>query len=88
MIQPLDASHVLRVLLHDLRRAIVFRKGGACYDDAEGMAWTRAEWRIREGIVDVDQTEDALRLLRAIIGLGMELGSFIDHIGMPSEIAG
>ena len=42
------------------------------------MAWRRAEWRIRDGIVDPDQFEEALRLLQAIIAVGMELFHQID----------
>ena len=61
------------MLLHDLRRAVMFREAGACYEDAEGMVWHRAEWRVRDGIVDPDQMEEALGLLQAIIELGMEL---------------
>ncbi len=73
MLHPLEAESTLRVLLHDLRRAVMFRETGACYDDAEGMVWARAEWRIRDGLVDPDQAEEALRLLQAIVELGMEL---------------
>ena len=32
-----QAEGLLHVLLHDLRRAIMFREDGACYEDAEGM---------------------------------------------------
>ena len=78
MLHPFDAEPTLCVLLHDLRRAVMFREGGACYEDAEGMVWRRAKWRIEAGIVDQDQTEDALRLLQAIIGLGMDLLRNID----------
>jgi hypothetical protein len=67
LLHPHEAESTLYVLLHDLRRAIMFRQSGACHDDAEGMVWARAEWRIREGIVDADQTEESLRLIRFII---------------------
>jgi hypothetical protein len=73
MLRQHEASHIMHVLLHDLRRAIMFRQAGACYEDAEGMVWHRAAWRIRDGLVDRDLLEDALRLLRTIIELGMEL---------------
>lgn len=91
MLHPHDAESVLHVLLHDLRRAVMFREAGACYEDAEGMVWHRAEWRIRDGLVDLDLTEDALRLLQAIIQLGMELFRNVnrrDHnSALPSMIA-
>jgi len=78
MLHHYDAEPVLRVLLRDLRRAIMFRRSGACYEDAEGMVWHRAEWRVRDGIVDPSQIDEALRLVRAIIELGMELLPGID----------
>jgi len=83
------AEAVLHILLHDLRRAIMFREAGACYDDAEGMVWHRAEWRIREGIVHREQIEDAVRLLQATIELGMELLRDLDwrHSRLVSMIA-
>ena len=67
----------------------MFRKDGACYEDAEGMVWHRAEWRIRDGIVDREQIEEALWLLQAIIELGMELLRNIDsrHSRLVSMIA-
>ena len=39
----------------------------------EGVAWRRAEWRVRDGIVDRPQTEEALRIVQLIIRLGTEL---------------
>lgn len=51
----------------------MFREGGAEYEDAEGMAVARSAWRIRDGIPDGNQTDDALRLLQSIIALGMLL---------------
>ena len=75
MLHPLEAEATLHVLLHDLRRAVMFRDAGACYEDAEGMVWARARWRVEDGIIDPDQTEDALRLVRAIIQIGMGLRS-------------
>jgi hypothetical protein len=65
------AGCTISVLLRDLRRAAALC--GDSYDEAEGFAWRRAEWRVREGILDPDQTEEALRLVQAIIQLGMEL---------------
>jgi hypothetical protein len=56
----------------------MFREAGAVYEDAEGMVRARAEWRIHEGIVDPDQTEDALRLLQSVIQTGMDLLRNID----------
>ena len=56
----------------------MFREAGACYEDAEGMVWAHAEWRVRDGIVDPDQTEEALWLLQATVGLGMELLRGVD----------
>ena len=53
----------------------MFRDAGACYEDAEGMVWVRGRWRVEDGIIDPDQTEDALRLVRAIIQIGMGLRS-------------
>jgi hypothetical protein len=89
MLHPIEAESTLHVLLHDLRRAIMFREAGAVYEDAEGMVWHRAAWRVREGIVDPDQTEEALQLLQAIIQLGMELLRNIDwrHSRLVSMIA-
>lgn len=84
-----EAESTLHVLLHDLRRAVMFREAGAVYEDAEGMVRARAEWRIRQGIVDADQIEEALGLLRTIIELGMELLAGIDwrHSRLVSMIA-
>ena len=73
MLHPYDAESALQVLLHDLRQAVMFREGGADYEDAEGMVWARAKWRVEDGIIDPDQTEDALRLVQLIIGIGLEL---------------
>ena len=56
----------------------MFREAGACYEDAAGMVWHRAERRIRQGLVDADQMEDALRLLEIIVGQGLELLQGID----------
>ena len=78
MLYTYEAAHILHVLLHDLRRATAFRDAGACYEDAEGMVWARAERGIHDGIFDPDQTEEALGLLRVIIGQGMELLRNID----------
>jgi uncharacterized protein (DUF779 family) len=89
MLPQHEARHLLHVLLHDLRRAVMFREAGACYEDAEGMVWPRAEWRIRQGIVDRDQIEDALGLLQAIIQVGMDLFRGINwrHARLVSMIA-
>ena len=73
MLHRYDAESTLHVLLHDLRQAVMFREGGADYEDAEGMVWARAKWRVEDGIIDRDQTEDALRLVQLIIGIGLEL---------------
>jgi hypothetical protein len=61
------------VLLHDLQQAAQAGSEGADYEDAEDFAWHRAEWRVRDGVVDPEQTEEALRLLRSIIQIGMGL---------------
>ncbi|MEI8372735.1 MAG: hypothetical protein WCJ35_07865 [Planctomycetota bacterium] len=89
MLHHSEAECTLRVLLRDLQRAVMFHKAGACYDDTEGMVWHRAEWRIRDGLVDADQMEEALGLLQAIIGLGMDLLRNIDwrHSRLVSMIA-
>jgi len=73
MLHRSEADCTISVLLHDLRGAVMFREGGACYEDAEGMVWARGKWRVEDGIVDPHQTEEALRLVQAIIQLGMEL---------------
>ena len=78
MLHPYEASDILHVLLHDLRTATIFREDDAAYADAGDFAWRRAEWRIRDGIADATQTDDALRILRCIIELGMQLCRGID----------
>jgi hypothetical protein len=67
------AECTISVLLRDLRRAAALCGDSYPYDEAEGFAWRRAEWRVRDGIVHPDQTEEALRLVQTIIQLGMEL---------------
>ncbi len=64
----------------------MFRDAGACYEDAEGMVWARAKWRVEDGIIDPDQTEDALRLVQLIIQLGMELLRNIDWRDGDSDL--
>ena len=89
MLHPYDADPILRVLLRDLRRGTMFRGDDAAYEDAGDFAWRRAEWRVRDSLVDADQTEEALGLLRTIIALGMELLRDIDwrHSRLVSMIA-
>ncbi len=41
-----ERSSTIGVLLTELRRAIQSRREGAPYDEAEGFAWRRAEWRV------------------------------------------
>jgi hypothetical protein len=48
MFHPHDASHILHILLHDLRRAIVCGEAGSIYEDAEGMVWVRGEGLVAE----------------------------------------
>lgn len=71
MLHPCEVSCTIQVLLKDLRRAVQARREGAAYDEAEGYAWARAEWRVRYGLVDPSQMEEALRLLETIVRLGM-----------------
>ena len=86
MFHPLEAQSILHVLLNDLRRAVMFRESGAAYEDAEGMAWARAQWRVRDGVIDRDQTEDALRLVQIIIRLGTELFRDVDWHSANSRL--
>jgi hypothetical protein len=69
-----EAADVIGVLLNELRNAVQARREGLGFDDAEGFAWRRAEWRVRYGVVDPAQAEEALRLLRSVLTLGMALG--------------
>ena len=78
MLRSGEAEATISVLLKDLRRATMFRQYDAAYDEAGSFAWHRAKWRVRDGIVDTDQTEEALRLVQAIIELGMQLLRNID----------
>ena len=78
MLRPHEASGTLHVLLHDLRRAVMFREAGAVYEDAEGMVWHRAKWRVEDAIIDPDQIEAAMRLLATILPQGIELLRHID----------
>lgn len=91
MLYPHDAESTLHVLLHDLRRATMFRQDNAAYEEAGRFAWRRAKWRVEDGVVDRDQTEEALRLVRAIIEVGMQLLRNIDwrdgNSGLVSMIA-
>ena len=73
LLDPCEASCTIDVLLHDLQQAVQAGSEGADYEDAEDFAWHRAEWRVRDGVVDPKQTEEALRLLRSIIQIGMGL---------------
>jgi hypothetical protein len=68
-----EQSSTLTVLLKELRNAVQARREGAPYDEAEGFAWRRAEWRVREGLVDPSRLDDALGLLRSIVRLGMRI---------------
>ena len=72
MLHPIDAESTISVLLKDIRR---FEGIG---EDGEGFAWRRAEWRVRDGVVDRSQTEAALGIVQFIIPLGTELFREID----------
>jgi hypothetical protein len=82
LLHPVEADCIIQVLLKDLRRAVQARREGYGYDDAEGHAWHRAEWRVRYGVVDPAQVEDALVLLRNIVSLGM---SVFERIGWDQD---
>jgi hypothetical protein len=71
MLYPHEASSTLSVLLKELRNAVQARREGVPYDEAEGFAWRRAEWRVRWGVVDASRVAEALRLLATIVRLGM-----------------
>ncbi len=71
MLRPHAAESTISVLLRDLRRAAALC--GDTDDEAEDFVRGRAEWRVRDGIVDPSQIDDALRLVGTIIQLGMEL---------------
>ena len=79
MLHPCEAACIIQVLLKDLCRAVQARREGADYEDAEGFAWHRAEWRVRYGAVDPAQAEDAPGLLKSMVTLGMALGSSIGN---------
>jgi hypothetical protein len=81
-----EAACTISVLVNGIRRAVQARREGADYDDAEGFAWRRAEWRVRYGVVDASRVEDALRLLRTIILLGMELPVRLDWFAEPAML--
>jgi hypothetical protein len=81
-----EAACTISVLVNGIRRAVQARREGAAYDDAEGFAWRRAEWRVRYGVVDASRVEDALRLLRTIILLGMELPVRLDWFAEPAML--
>jgi hypothetical protein len=68
-----ERSSTISVLLKELRNAVQARREGAAYDEAEGFAWRRAEWRVRDGLVDPSQKDAALELLRMIVRLGMSV---------------
>jgi hypothetical protein len=68
-----ERSSTISVLVKELRNAVQARREGAAYDEAEGFAWRRAEWRVRDGLVDPSQLDAALELLRMIVRLGMSL---------------
>jgi len=82
MLCPLEGPCAINVLLKDLRRAVQARREGYGYGDAEGHAWHRAEWRVRYGVVDPAQVEDALLLLRTIVSLGMPV---FERIGWDQD---
>ena len=44
-----ERSSTLTVLLKELRNAVQARREGVAYNEAEGFAWHRAEWRVRLG---------------------------------------
>jgi hypothetical protein len=73
LLDPCEACCTIDVLLRDVQQAVQAGSEGADYEDAEDFAWHRAEWRVRDGVVDPEQTEEALRLLRAIIQIGTGL---------------
>ena len=81
MLHPCEASRTIQVLLKDLRRAVQARRDGAAYEETEGFAWRRAEWRGRWGVVDSAQAEDAL-LLRDVVSLGMPV---FERIGWDAD---
>jgi hypothetical protein len=68
-----EMSSTLTVLLKELRNAVQARREGAAYDEAEGYAWARAEWRVRWGVVDPAHVKEALALLETIVRLGMAI---------------
>ena len=68
---PIERSCTVSVLLKDIRRAVQAHREGALYDEAEGFAWHRAEWRVRYGVVNPAQVDEALLLLRNVVSLGM-----------------
>ena len=75
MLYPHESPSTLSVLRKEKHGAVQAREDGAPYEEAEGFAWRRSEWRVRYGLVDPSQIEEALLLLAAIIPLGMALGS-------------
>lgn len=82
MLHPCEASCIINVLLKDLRRAVQARREGADYEDGEGFAWRRAEWRVRYGVVDPAQVNDALELLANLVRRGM---SVFERIGWDRD---
>jgi hypothetical protein len=78
----LEGPTIIRVLLKDLRRAVQARREGYGYADAEGHAWHRAEWRVRYGVVNPAQVNDALELLATLVRLGM---SVFERIGWDRD---
>ncbi len=84
LLHPVEADCIIQVLLKDLRRAVQARRDGYGYDDAEGHAWHRAEWRVRYGVVHPAQVDEALELLATIVRLGMPV---FERIGWDQDEA-
>ncbi len=74
MLRPGEVESTISVLLKDLRRAVDLDQTGADYDDTAGFVWHRAKLRVQDGMINPEQTEEALRLVRTIIEVGMNLG--------------
>jgi len=80
-----ERSSTVSVILKELRNAVQARSEGAGYDDAEGFAWRRAEWRVRYGLVDPSHKDRALQILSATVKLGMSI--FADIAGQRDKAA-
>jgi hypothetical protein len=67
------APPTIRVLISAIKFAVWARKDGAPFEEAEGFAWRRAEWRVRYQLENRSRMDEALQLLGEIIAIGMEL---------------